>query len=83
MPAARATILPCPKPATPPPPLALRAESSTHRVQVTVPDEFDFTLASVTLAGPATGLHVTVMGPHRIRVGRGGRSNRPLRTPGP
>ena len=32
-------------------------------MQVTVPAQFDFTLASVTLAGPATGLYVTVMGP--------------------
>lgn len=38
----------------------------THSVQVTVPAQFDFTLASVTLAGPATGLRVTVMGPTRF-----------------
>jgi hypothetical protein len=62
-PAARAELLPCPKPATPPPPLALLARSRTHRVQVTIPAQFDFTLASVTLAGPAAGLHVTVIGP--------------------
>lgn len=61
-PAARAES-PCPKPATPPQPLALLARPTTHTVQVTIPAQFDFTLASVTLAGPAAGLHMTVEGP--------------------
>jgi hypothetical protein len=62
-PAARAELLPCPKPANPPPPLALLARSRTHSVRVTIPSQFDFRLASLTLAGRAAGLRVTVVAP--------------------
>jgi hypothetical protein len=53
----------CEKAKTPAPLLAEPARSRAHSVQVTVPAQFDFTLASVTLAGSATGLGVSTMEP--------------------
>lgn len=49
----------CERPATPPPLLAAAVRSHGHSVQVTVPAQFDFTLASLILDGPAAGLRVT------------------------
>ncbi len=49
----------CEKPATPPPPLAAAAQSHGRSLQITVPAQFDFTLASLTLDGSAADLRVT------------------------
>lgn len=58
-PAAAATC----KHANPPPPLAAVAQSRTYGVQITVPAQFDFTLASLTLSGSAIGSHVVATEP--------------------
>jgi hypothetical protein len=49
--------------AIPPPPLAIVAQSRVHDMRITTPTQFDYTLASLTLNGPATGLRVTTTGP--------------------
>ena len=59
--AARST--PCERVATSPPPQAAAARSHVHSVQITVPAQLDFTLASMTLGGSAAGVHVTTAGP--------------------
>jgi hypothetical protein len=37
--------------------------SQVHTVQITIPAQFDFTLASLTLSGPAAGLRITTTSP--------------------
>jgi hypothetical protein len=43
--------------------LAAVMRSHVHDMQITAPTQFDFTLASLTLNGPATGLRVTTTQP--------------------
>jgi hypothetical protein len=43
--------------------LAAVMRSHVHDMQITAPTQFDFTLASLTLNGPATGLRVTTTEP--------------------
>ncbi len=54
---------PCKQVATPLPSLAADAQSRIHRVKITTPAQFDFTLASLTLRGSAAGLHLTTTKP--------------------
>lgn len=53
----------CKHPATPPAPLAAAERSGVHNAQITVPAQFDFTLASLALKGSAAGLRVAATGP--------------------
>jgi hypothetical protein len=61
-PGAAAARSPCER-ATPPPSLAVAARSHVHSVQITVPAQFDFTLAALTLNVSAGGARVTATGP--------------------
>ena len=60
--AAAARSTPCERTATPPRPLAA-ARSHVRSLQIAVPAQFDFTLASLTLEGSAAGARVTATGP--------------------
>jgi hypothetical protein len=39
------------------------AQAGVHDTQITIPAQFDFTLASLTLHGPAVGLRIATTGP--------------------